>query len=200
MTKWILDNLSVLISVIALVVSAFTLWWAHLAPARLKVLIGDRLYLVAPSGKEAPLNVALEIVNSGARTGVLQYLEMQITPPMGATVRFEWSQFYRYSTKLGGWAVEKESDPHPISLTGRSARPLSVQFVIARPAEDFTWGPRIYSAQLRGWHNRESRRERPNITANFQFALTEGFDPNLFRISRPGDPVISLPARVIEWT
>src|SRR5262249_54056014 len=190
-----------IISVIALGVSIYALYKSNLQAARLRVYVGDRIYLVGPVGHEAFVNVPLEVVNSGARTGVLHCLEMVVTEPAGTELRFEWSQFYRYSAGKAGSAVEKESDPHPISLAGRTARPLSIQFALtSKPPEGFTWGAGNYTGDIRGWHDLPSRRERPNIEEHFSFSMPASFDEEIFGITKPGNPPFMVPVRVTEWT
>jgi hypothetical protein len=75
---------------------------------RLTLLPADTFRLVLGVGQGvAAAHLMCTVVNEGARTGVLQRLELVITPPALPADIFVWNQFFRYSD--GGHALEKVS-------------------------------------------------------------------------------------------
>ena len=191
---------ALLFSLFAVSLSAISLYKSNLESARLEVHIGDRLYIVAPAGTRAPINTTLEIVNFGAKAGVLQFLELRVFGPNGGSERFEWSEFYRYRSDSPGRIVEKESDPHPIAVGGKGGRSVNVQFVMAPESPtDYAWAPGAYQLILNGWQGRPSRRYPPNIASQFSFYLSEG-EADRLNITKPGDSYFQIPLRIREWS
>lgn len=195
---WLFQNVSPFQLITALVATSAWIYVAyklHWEGPRVEIHSGDRIFLVAPVGASAPINMILSITNRGSRTGVLQFLETCITMPNGRNERFEWAEFYRYEK---GNVVVKEFDPHPIPINAKASASLRVQFILSTPAADFQWLPGQYSVALRGWVARESRTRSPNVESSFGFSLPE-HDAGLINIVPEGRPFTYYPVRVAAW-
>ena len=104
--QWFFGNLSPFqiatgtLSVVGTAFGIYAIYKLNWAGPRVKIHSGDRLFLVAPIGDKAPINLTLAVTNLGSRVGVLQFLEAEITTATGSTERFEWSEFYKWGYPL----------------------------------------------------------------------------------------------------
>jgi len=163
---------------------------------RLGLLPADtfRLVLGAGDGVTAA-HLMCTLVNSGARSGVLQHLEAEITPPGRTPDSFVWDQFFKY--REGGYSFEKIADPHPIAV---AARQSTVLFVQLRPEDGkhrFDWSGGRYRVAVTGWVNRASRKQRHHFTVSFHFVVPE-MEAVDFRNKFHDEPTVKAFA-VVEW-
>lgn len=144
------------------------------------------------------MNMTMEVVNSGARPGVLEFLELLVTTPEGATERFEWCEFHRYVSAPYGVVTAKESDPRPVAVVGKSRRPLLVQFVQTPRSTNYTWLSGLSKVSIRGWCGRASRYYGANVKCSpCDFYLSREECERLNSDVASG--LLYLPVRISAW-
>ena len=132
-----LSLFEIIVAIAAFFGSFYSIYKAHWERPRLQVLPGDRLALVSPLQPKVCFNIMLEVVNYGTKTGVLRFLQARLESPDQKQRIFEWNEFYKYLPS--GTVVQKDKDPHPISVPARDSRSLAVQFAQAPSSSNFQW-------------------------------------------------------------
>jgi hypothetical protein len=129
-------GLSDILGVVALVVSAFSLWQSTLKRSELTVFVAPIVRYASPyqnSNFEA-FCIPLTIANEGARTGTVLSLRLTVTDPQNnQSKRF-------YSADFGEWSVQKAQNGEfrpfaPLVLAGHSSH---TDTVIFHPRHDET--------------------------------------------------------------
>lgn len=178
------------------VVAVASFYKNFLERPRLRLLPADTFRLVLGVGDGVTAaHLMCTLVNNGARPGVLQRLEAEITPPGRTADRFVWDQFFKY--REGGYSFEKVADPHPIAVAARQSTVLFVQFRPEDGKHRFDWPGGSYRVAVSGWVNRASRKQRPHFRASFRFFVTamEAVD---FRNKFHSEPTVKA-FPVVEW-
>lgn len=120
---------AVLLSAVALLFSAYSLWDTSLKQADLRLFVPSVISYSAPYNNSnfEMIGIPVTIANEGARTGTVLQFELAVTDPKtNQTKRF-------YSADFGRWTMEKTRalayEPFaPMSLAGRTSRTDSVLF------------------------------------------------------------------------
>ncbi len=167
------NRVAALVSAIALVFSAYSLWETSLKQADVAVFVPPVIQFSAPYQNSNLEIVAIPITlsNEGARTGTVLSMELAVTDPRtGATKLF-------YAADLGIWSMERARSRAfapfaPISLMGRTSRTENVLFYTRgedqKPNEifrelgryDFALSVEIAEAEDFGWLDRATRTAR----------------------------------------
>ncbi len=154
---------AVLLSAVALLFSAYSLWDTSLKNANIRIFVPTVLSYSAPyqNSNFEMIGIPVTIANEGARTGTVLQFELSVTDPRtNQTKRF-------YSADFGRWTMEKtRADAYepfaPMSLAGRTSRTESVLFYtrgLDEKPEQLIREPGTYSFTLtvveaeddRGW-------------------------------------------------
>ena len=190
-----LSVFQIFISVFALVTGFITLYKSYWEGARVNAYTTDRVgFVISKNGGTTNFQLGINLVNTGVKTGTVHRLEALVTPPAGEPYRFDWSLFYEYSR--GGYAVEKTTDPHPLSVAGRNSCLIFIQFAIT-PTNIPAWPPGRYEFKIIGWVNRNRREEKSNLLSIFHIDLSRETALQL-ESERPDNPtVVYVP--VLEW-
>jgi hypothetical protein len=123
------SRLPAIVSVLALSISAYTLWENSLRQANLQVFVPPVVQYASPyqNSNFEVLAIPLTIANEGAQTGTVVSMDLAVTDPKTqATKHF-------YSADFGRWTMEKTRSGAyqpfaPISLDGRGRRTETVLF------------------------------------------------------------------------
>ena len=117
-------DLSSLVSVLALIFSAYSLWQSSLKRSELKVFVAPVVRYASPyqNTNFEVFAIPLTISNNGARTGTIMSMGLEVSDGKRSK-RF-------YSADLGQWSIEKARTGDfrpfvPIPLPGRSSYPRS---------------------------------------------------------------------------
>ena len=129
-------RLTAAISVLALVLSGYSLWDSSLRGPDLKVFVPPVIQYSAPYNNSnfEVIAVPVTLVNDGGRTGTVLSMELEATNPKSKeTKRF-------YAADFGRWTMDKTRangyEPFaPISLAGKASRTETVLFYTNGPAE-----------------------------------------------------------------
>jgi hypothetical protein len=122
-------RLAAIVSAVALVFSAYSLWETSLKQPDLRMFVPDVIQYTSPfnnSNFEA-FQIPVTLANEGARTGTVLGIDLEVTDPRtNQTKRF-------YAHDLGNWSMERSRSRSfqpfaPMSLAGRSSRSESVLF------------------------------------------------------------------------
>ena len=123
------NKIAAIVSAIALLFSAWSLWDTSLKKPELRVFVAPVVHYSSPyqNSNFEVLAVPVTVTNEGARTGTVLSMELAITDPRtNATKRF-------YAADFGRWSMERtRSNAYlpfaPISLAGRASRTETVLF------------------------------------------------------------------------
>jgi hypothetical protein len=122
-------KLAAVLSLFALLMSAYSLWETSLKQADVKIFVPPVIQYAAPyqNSNFEMIAVPVTLTNDGARTATVLSMELAVTDPRTKqTKRF-------YAADFGRWTMERTRtgayEPFaPLSLAGRSSRTESVLF------------------------------------------------------------------------
>jgi hypothetical protein len=122
-------KLAAVLSLFALLMSAYSLWETSLKQADVKIFVPPVIQYAAPyqNSNFEMIAVPVTLTNEGARTATVLSMELAVTDPRTKrTKRF-------YAADFGRWTMERTRtgayEPFaPLSLAGRSSRTESVLF------------------------------------------------------------------------
>ncbi len=122
-------SLGTLLSIVALIVSGFTLWEGTLKQAKISMFVPAVAHYAAPYNNSnfEVFAIPVTLVKDGARTATVMSLDLTVTDRKnGAQKRF-------YAADFGRWSMERTRagtyQPFaPISLAGKTSRTESVLF------------------------------------------------------------------------
>jgi hypothetical protein len=122
-------KLAAVLSLFALLMSAYSLWETSLKQADVKIFVPPVIQYAAPyqNSNLEMIAVPVTLTNDGARTATVLSMELAVTDPRTKqTKRF-------YAADFGRWTMERTRtgayEPFaPLSLAGRSSRTESVLF------------------------------------------------------------------------
>lgn len=123
------NRIAAVVSAIALVFSAYSLWDTSLKQAEVQVFVPPVIHFAAPyqNSNFEVVSIPITLTNEGARTGTVLSIELAVTDPRSnATKLF-------YAADLGTWSMERArarafTPFAPISLAGRTSRTDNVLF------------------------------------------------------------------------
>ena len=117
--------LPTLLSVIALVVSAYGLYESSLAAPQLAIYVAPRADYTDPDRPEAVLEVfvlPVTVANHGARASAVHAINLEVTNPRTKQVK----RFY--AARLGAWGETPIQPFTPVALAGKGAYSAALQF------------------------------------------------------------------------
>lgn len=115
----------VLLSVLALGVSAYSLYESSLAAPQLSIYVAPRADYTDPDRPESVLEVfviPVTLANHGARTSAVHAINLEVTNPRTKQIK----RFY--AARLGAWGETPIQPFTPVSLAGRSSFSAALQF------------------------------------------------------------------------
>jgi hypothetical protein len=140
------DPLSLAIALVALGVAGASLYKTHLEKASIQVYPATTIGVVSnPDGKVSSVQVPCTFVNTGARPGTVQHLELT-----ASRQPFRWDRFYRYSPGL--MEVQRDSEPYPFTIPGRNSVFRAVQFTTPAGLQ-VRWNQGEFELRIHGWVN-----------------------------------------------
>lgn len=130
------NRIAAVVSAIALVFSAYSLWETSLKQADIQAFVPPVIQYSAPytNSNFEMIAIPVTLANEGARTGTILSMELAVTDPRTSqTKRF-------YAADFGRWTMERTRSGAyqpfaPLSLSGRSSRTESVLFYTRGDAE-----------------------------------------------------------------
>lgn len=123
------NRIAAIVSAIALVFSAYSLWETSLKQADVAVFVPPVIQFSAPyqNSNFEMIAIPVTLTNEGARTGSVLSMELAVTDPRSKATKLF------YAADLGNWSMERARSRSftpfaPISLAGRSSRTETVLF------------------------------------------------------------------------
>lgn len=122
-------RIAAIVSAIALVFSAYSLWETSLKQADLAVFVPPVIQFAAPyqNSNLEIVGIPITLANDGARTGTVLSMELAVTNP-----RTNETKLF-YAADIGVWSMDRArarsfSPFAPLSLAGRTSRTENVLF------------------------------------------------------------------------
>jgi hypothetical protein len=123
------DRIAAVVSAIALIFSAYSLWESSLKSPDVRVFVPPVIHYAAPyqNSNFEMISIPVTFTNEGARTGTVLSIGLEVTDPKSnETKRY-------YAAELGRWTMERTRSGAyqqfaPLSLAGRSSRTEAVLF------------------------------------------------------------------------
>ena len=182
MTMWqrFRNAAPIAISLFALAVSAFALFFSQLQPARIQVHPSEFAY-VGDLGSNLEFHIYLTFTNHGAALGVVRKVALLIQPPGKSNGYLLQAAYF---DKLSDRNFEPESVVGPIPVDGHRTVSRQILFISARdrPSDRPLSVPGAYRATVLAW---TSIATYPTSTATFFFALSDS-DIDAFTAQRLG--------------
>jgi len=117
------------LSAIAVLFSAFSLWDTSLKSADVLVFVPRVIYYAAPYSNTnfEMISIPVTLTNEGAQTGTALHMDLAVTDPRTKQTK------HFYAAEIGVWSMERTRTRSytgfaPISLEGRSSRTESILF------------------------------------------------------------------------
>jgi hypothetical protein len=194
------NRIAAVVSAIALVFSAYSLWETSLKQPDLSVFVPPVIQYAAPyqNSNFEMIAIPVTISNEGARTGTVLSLELAVTDP-----RTKQSKLF-YAADLGNWSMERTRagayQPFaPISLAGRASRTETILFYtrgkeqkpdqIIREIGPYSFTLRLEQAAVEdfGWLDRLWRAEPPSVSfeRSLPFYDARAFNNGTIAMSAP---------------
>jgi hypothetical protein len=118
-----------LLSAVAVLFSAFSLWDTSLKSADLRVYVPRVIYFAAPyqNTNFEVISIPVTIANEGAQSGTVLHMDLAVTDP-----RTKQTKNF-YAAEFGVWSMERTRNRSytgfaPVALEGRSSRTESILF------------------------------------------------------------------------
>lgn len=118
-----------IVSAIALVFSAYSLWETSLKRADVAAFVPPVIHFAQPyqNSNFEMISIPVTLTNDGARTGTVLSMELTVTDPRSGAAKLF------YAADLGNWSIERARSRAftpfaPISLQGRTSRTENVLF------------------------------------------------------------------------
>jgi hypothetical protein len=123
------DRTAAVVSAIALIFSAYSLWESSLKSPDVRVFVPPVIHYAAPyqNSNFEMISIPVTFTNEGARTGTVLSIGLEVTNPRSN----ESKRFY--AAELGRWSMERTRSGAyeqfaPLSLAGHSSRTEAVLF------------------------------------------------------------------------
>lgn len=163
-----LDILSIVISVIALLISGFIFIKDYLLSAKIEVFLGDNVQIACKEkgdfGSEKKLILNCNFTNTRNNLGVINGAKLQLTAPNGSTYKFYWKYFCRWEMLN----ATHDGLPRALSVLAKSSIFQIITFVSEK---SFDWTDGKYKLSFCGWYNREPNKSDSNISNEVDFTL-----------------------------
>lgn len=159
------------VSLIAMVISLFSLFLSQLQPDRIKVYPGELAYLRNLEDNILSFNLFLSFTNGGARPGVVRKIAVLLIPPDKSDGYILQAAFFDQLDSEGNFF--RESVVGPIAVDGHQTVSRQVRFISARenPGD---YIPLLvqgeYQAIILLWTSTDSQ---PTITVQYPFMLSD---------------------------
>lgn len=118
-----------LLSAVAVLFSAYSLWDTSLKSADLRVYVPRVIYFAAPyqNTNFEMISIPVTIANEGAQSGTVLHMDLAVTDPRTKQTK------HFYAAEFGVWSMERTRNRSytgfaPIALEGRSSRTESILF------------------------------------------------------------------------
>lgn len=123
------DRIAAIVSAIALVFSAYSLWETSLKRADLRAYVPSVIHYSSPyqNTNFEVISIPVTLVNDGAQTATILSMELEVTDPRTNQIK----RFY--AADFGRWTMERTRSASyeqfaPLSLAGRTSRTEPVLF------------------------------------------------------------------------
>ena len=196
------DRITALVSIAALLFSAYSLWDTSLKWPDVRVFVPPVIHYSAPyqNSNFEMIAVPVTLTNEGARTGTVLAINLDVTDPKtGEVKRF-------YAADIGRWSMERTRTRAyqsfaPLSLAGRTSRTEPVLFYtrgdeekppqLIDEAGDYRFKLTLDLAEVDdlGWFDRLWQSPAPSVT--FERTL-RAYDARAFNIG-------TLPMYAKDW-
>ena len=160
------------LSLVAILLSAWSLVRNHFLGPRLRISLGDSIDLVRhTTGANVSFQLACVFTNDGTDTGVIEGLLAVVHSPSSSETKCLWRLFFAYEN--GAQAVA-QSKPYSIPVLARHTEFRGIQF-----GHEGAWAEGTYNIELRGWVNRDMLHDAPNLLKAFSFTIDKAMLPRL---------------------
>lgn len=115
-----------LLSIVALVVSCFSLYDSSLRAPSLAIYVAPRIDYTDPDRPDSPLEVfilPLTLTNHGARSSTVHAINLEVSNPRTKQVK----RFY--AARLGAWGEQPLQPFAPVVLSGKASYSKALQFL-----------------------------------------------------------------------
>lgn len=192
-----LSPFQIIVSFVALITGAYTFYKSFIERAKLALYPGDQIGLVVSQRQAChKFHLRCNLVNSSTKMATVHRLEGRIRSPHGAESTYTWHQFFQYVQ--GGHAVQKSTDPYPLSVPPKNSQPQFIEFNVEVNGPNFRWTQGKYEFCIVGWVNRKSRRARSNLCSHFHIQIDDKLSMLLGGTEADQDSVITIP--ISEWS
>ncbi len=172
-------HVSILISIVALFLSGYTFYFSFIRPCKIDVYVGDKIGIVKSSGGDySKVHLNCNFVNNTPSNGVIDKILLEIEAPDKKKYQFDWDEYYKY---VGNQGVEPESLSFPIAINSKNSVYKGIQFKMRDHSEiigsrtvsetSISWTTGKYTLTIKGWSNKSSINEKPNIIKLFQIDI-----------------------------
>jgi hypothetical protein len=160
----------VLLSIVAIIVSLFSLYVTTLRPAEITLSIGEAMQVWHNENHELNIDLPIIFQNKGSQSGVVRSLGIIIKDPNSEeSIFIKWVGFKKFEDVIGGtssWVYEALRTPISIAPGGEVSK--MVNFYSGRAGEGWLPKPITYDLYLLGW---ESGGETPRIRQQFDWTF-----------------------------
>ncbi|MBL8526805.1 MAG: toll/interleukin-1 receptor domain-containing protein [Burkholderiales bacterium] len=130
---------------------------------------GDLFIVIRKDVKTGPVfNVDMTLTNSGSTVATIQRLDTQLIDPHESSFRMRWKLFYRY---VRPGVMDKESDPHPLTLPARGRRDVGIQFLAPASVRDYDWPIGRYEFDVLGWTGSSLDSAQPDFARRHEITV-----------------------------
>ncbi|MCH7828727.1 hypothetical protein IH982_02595 [Patescibacteria group bacterium] len=154
-------DISIIISLAALLISGFILLKDYILPAKLKIFVGDSLQIVYAARNKIQIN--FNFTNSTNKLLVVNKLAATLDIPGNKQYTYVWNVFYR----LKAVSSELEQLPTSIAVLAKSSAFQGIEFI---SSDTFKWVEGRYDFSISGWSNK-GMGEDSNICKKVSFSL-----------------------------
>lgn len=174
-------ELSTGISLIAILISCFTLYNNFLKRAAITIHLGDSLDIVIHTHSNFnSIQLACVFANSGSQLGAVNKLALKIHTPSEETHILNWNYFVKHKE---GHKAYAEENARTIPVLGKSVAFQRIQF----RGNTFAWVPGNYKIELLGWESTDCT-SRNNLLSSQHFSLSLNESQGLS--IKPQDPLL----------
>lgn len=191
-----LSPFEVIVAIVAFGTGIYTFYKSFFERAKICVFPGDQIrFVIYSNGPSSKFQLLCNIVNESVKVGTVHRLESILRSPANSIHEFVWNLFFKYLP--GGAAVQKESDPYPISIDGKNSSPKFMEFRLLSSQSMPEWQAGKYDVVIRGWVNKRNRNKKPNLRSRFSFNLSQETCERLNK-EKPSTPqLVAVP--INEW-
>jgi hypothetical protein len=190
-----LSPFEIFVSAVAIMTGLYTLYKSFIERAKLSLHPGDRIGLdIRPGQSCHNFLLGCTLANGSTKMATLHRLEADVCGPKGLIAPFVWHQFADYAQ--GGRILQRTADPHPVSIPPKDSLLKFIEFQTDSKPES-AWPSGTYEFIIRGWVNRGSRREQPNLLSRFHIRIDDDLSSRLSNAAHKDHSVIHV--IISEW-